>query len=214
MSTKIEMLILNTPMTLVLILLVILLIFCFLQHYIYNSQPIMYSDDDIKYKNKLSNRNQMVQRDQMVQSNEINTKITKINDLKNLAIKKHTIVLINLIKDTKENMQANMQTNMQENKQEKFKDIPVEDIQANFDLLSELQTKIVDFEITDKVDIRNTMNLIRSQRIENKEKIENLLSNLYVLYTLDNINKENIVAYREFVKYEKPEENYFYNQFL
>ena len=62
-------------MTLVLILLVILLIFCFLQHYVYNSQPIMYSDDDIKYKNKLSNSNQHSQHSKNTKSNEINTNL-------------------------------------------------------------------------------------------------------------------------------------------
>jgi len=189
MSIKLDLLFLNTPLLLILILLLIVLLFCFMQYYIYNSQPIMYNESDLKYDNIHKNNPQFTK------------KINKINELKDKEIKKNIKLLSETVKETKKKMQEN------------FKDIPVEEIQSNLDALNTLESNIFDFETNDMVNITKTMELIKSKRLENKAKIVDLLTNIYVLYNMDNINKSNATAYREYLKYQDLSNNIYYNQY-
>jgi len=176
---------LNTSLTLILILLMILLLFCLMQNYIYNSQPIRFIEPKITYN----------------QYSEIN-KNDKNNESKLIEIKKKIIVLINLIKDSKENDKNN------------FEDIPVEDIQTYYDSLKELDNNVKEFETLDMVKIKKTMDDIKLQRMKDKEQIVNELSNLYVLLGIDHINKGNAISYNEFLKYQNPKKNIYYQQYL
>ena len=189
MSIKIEMSLLNTPLLIILILLIILLIFCFMQHYLYKSQSLVYDETDLKYKPTSHTKH-------------FNDKINKIDELKNIEIRKNIIILQNLIKETRINLQ------------EKFTDVSVEELQSNLDILNVLDDNIKDFETNDLLSIEKTMNLIKSQRIDNKKKIVDLLTNIYILGTVDTINKGNAVSYREYLKYVNPKDNVFYKQYL
>lgn len=188
MSIKIEMLLLNTPLLIILILLIILLLFCFMKHYFYKSQSLNYDESDLKNKT--------------INTKHFNDKITKIHDLKNMEIKKHIIILKNVIKEIRISLQ------------EKFEDIGVEDLQANLDTLNMLENNITEFETTDLLTIQKTMELVKSQRLENKKKIVDLLTNIYILASIDNVNKSNAVSYREYLKYVSPKDNIYYKQYL
>ena len=189
MTIKIEMLLLNTPLLIILILLIILLLFCFMQHYLYKLQSLKYDETDLEYKPTLITKH-------------FGDKITTIHKLKSIEIKKHITILKNLIKETKKNLQ------------EKFIDISVEDLQSNLDTLNILDDNIKDFENSDLLSIQKTMMLVKSQRIANKKKIVDLLSDIYILASIDTINKSNAVSYREYLKYLSPKDNIFYKQYL
>jgi hypothetical protein len=186
MSFKIELLFLSTPLLFLLILLMLLLMFCFMQHYIYKSQSIMYNDSDLEHN--IDSR--------------FNDKINKINNLKDKEIKKNINFLSNIVKESKNKLQEN------------FENIPVDDLQSNLDTLKTLEDNITDFEAVDLVNIKKTMALIKKERMANKAKIIDLLSNLYILASLDTINKGNAAAYKEYVTYQNPKQNIFYKQYI
>ena len=58
------------------------------------------------------------------------------------------------------------------------------------------------------------MDLVKSQRLENKKKIIGLLTDIYILSSIDTINKSNAVSYREYLKYVSPKDNIYYKQYL
>ena len=189
MTIKIEMLLLNTPLLVILILLIILLLFCFMQHYLYKFQSLNYDETDLEYKPTLITKH-------------FSDKLTTIHKLKSIEIKKHITILKKIIKETKKNLQ------------EKFTDVAVEDLQSNLDTLNILDDNIKDFENSDLLTIRKTMDLVKSQRLENKKKIIDLLTNIYILSSIDTINKSNAVSYREYLKYVSPKDNIYYKQYL
>ena len=177
MSIKIDLLFLNTPLLLILILLIIVLLFCFMQYYVYNSQPIIYNDSDLNYENNHKHNHK--------HHPHFTEKIDKIIELKDKEIKKNIKLLSQTIKETKNKLQDN------------FEDIPVEDLQANLDTLTTLESNLTEFEQIDMVKIAKTMALIKSKRLANKAKIVDLLSNIYVLASIDNINKSTASSYKE-----------------
>ena len=189
MSIKLDFLFLNTPLLLILILLIIVLLFCFMQCYVYNSQPIMYNELDLKHDKKYNHTPTITQ------------KINKIIELKDKEIKKNINILSGTIKETKKKMQEN------------FEDLSVEEIRANLDTLDNLEINLTDFQNNDIVKIINTMALIQAQRIEDKDKIVDLLTNIYVLASIDNINKGNAASYKEYMKYKDLDNNIYYNQY-
>ena len=63
------------------------------------------------------------------------------------------------------------------------------------------------------VKIAKTMALIKSKRLANKAKIVDLLSNIYVLASIDNINKSNASSYKEYLNYQDLTNNIYYNQY-
>ena len=186
MSIKIELLFLNTPLLLLLILLLILLIFCYMQYYVYSSQPIMYNETDSKHT---ANKPYFAD------------KINKIIKMKDTEIKKNIKLLSQIIKETK----------LTENFEDI--DISVDDLQSNLDTLTTLESNLTDFENIDMSHIQSTMDLIKKQRMANKEKILDLLTNIYVLGNIDNINKGNAVSYKEYLKYQNLNNNKYYNQY-
>ncbi len=161
-----------------------------MQCYIYNDQPIIYNESDLKYNNTHKIKPYITQ------------KIDKIIELKDKEVKKNIKLLSQTIKETKKNLQEN------------FDNIPIEDLQANLDTLNTLEYNLSDFEKTDLVDIGKTMEIVKTQRLANKKKIVDLLTNIYVLSTLDNINKGNASAYTEYLKYQNLNNNIYYNQYI
>ena len=148
---------LNTSLTLISILLLILLLFCFMQHYIYNSQPIIYTEPKNKY-NKYNKKNTRF------------NKINKNNELKLIKIKKNIIILINKLKKPNENNKNN------------FKDIPVEDIQAYYDTLSDLDNNVKEFQKNDMhYNIVSTQNFVHNNMYPHTSRRE----------TMVNINSNN-----------------------
>ncbi len=198
MSYKIELLFLNTPLLLLLILLMILLMFCFMQHYVYKFQPIMY-DDSVSYSD--SDSETYSDLNLKYKNNAyITNKINKIIELKDNEIKKNINLLSKTIKETKSQLQENF-ADIQP-----FDDIETTNLQSNLDIFT-------DFENTDMSNIQQTMALIKSQRIANKAKIVDLLTNIYVLANIDNINKSNAASYKEYLKFSDPKYNKYYNQY-
>jgi len=61
--------------------------------------------------------------------------------------------------------------------------------------------------------IKNTMELIKKERIANKAKIVDFLTNIYVLASVDNINQSNAVSYNEYLKYNSLKNNIYNNQY-
>ena len=199
MSIKIDLLFLNNPLLLLLlILLMILLMFCFMQHYFYKFQPIMYDDSVLKSNNKVY----------------ITDKISKIIELKDKALKHNVKLLSEIIKDTKHKIQENFTNAKDIVKIQDFNDVPVDDLQKNLDMLFDLDSNIIDFENIDMANIQKTMTLIKSKRLENKDEIVKLLSNIYILEFINNINKDNISSYNEYTKYQDPKKNKYYGQYL
>lgn len=171
-----------------------------MQQYLYKLQKLNYDETDLNYKtvNTVNTINTINTK----HTKHIDDKITKIHELKIIEIKKNIIILKNLIKETRINLE------------EKFTDISVEDLQSNLDILNVLETNLTDFETIDLISIKKTMDLVRSQRIANKKKIVDLLTNIYILASLDTINKGNAVSYREYLKYVSPKDNIYYKQYL
>jgi len=97
---------------------------------------------------------------------------------------------------------------------EKFVNITEDEITANLTNLNTLLNNLNTFETVDLVRIRSTIEEVGRQRIINKEKILNLLTNIYMLRYLEIINKTNAVSYKEYLKYQNPKSNMFYKQYL
>ncbi len=157
-----------------------------MQHYIYKSHALMYNESDLE-----DNKNQ-----------HFNDKINTIIELKDREIKKNIKLLSNIVNETKNKLQEN------------FANIPDNELQANLDTLKLLESNIIDFENIDMNNIQKTMAVIKSQRLANKKKIIDILTNIYVLATIDNINKGNASAYKEYLKYQDPyKNNKYYRQY-
>ena len=189
MSYKIEQLFINTPLLLLLILLMILLMFCFMQQYVYKFQPLIFNESDL-----IHNRNYN-------KKPCFNDKINKIIKLKDREIKKNIRLLSQTINETRKKLQEN------------FNDISVDVLQSNLNTLDNLEFTIKDFENNDMNNIKSTMELIKTQRIANKAKIVDFLTNIYVLASIDNINKSNAVSYNEYLKYNTLNNNIYNNQY-
>ena len=98
--------------------------------------------------------------------------------------------------------------------QEKFEDISNEQAKFNIDNLKILSGNIDDIETASLVDIKKTIENVKAQRIINKQKILDTLTNIYVLRYLEIINKGTAASYHEFIKYQNPKENKYYKQYL
>ena len=116
---------------------------------------------------------------------------------------KHNIIMLNkIIEDSKKYIQ------------EKFEDISNEQAKFNIDNLKILSGNIDDIETASLVDIKKTIENVKAQRIINKQKILDTLTNIYVLRYLEIINKGTAASYHEFIKYQNPKENKYYKQYL
>ena len=177
----------TNTITLLLILLVIFIIFCFMKVFFYKSQSLIF-DNDSSSANVSNSVN--------YSKNNSDPETIKYN------IKYNVISLSKIIEDSKTYIY------------EKFDNVTEDEIKANLNNLNTLLNNLSTFETVDLVEIRSTIEEISRQRIINKEKILNLLTNIYILRYIEIINKTNAVSYKEYLKYQNPKSNMFYKQYL
>jgi hypothetical protein len=177
----------KNTITLLLIIIVIFIIFCFMKVFIYKSQSLMFDSNSDNDNDNDNNNND---------NNNINPETIKYN------IKYNIISLNKIIEDSK--IYIN----------EKFVNVTEDEITANLTILNTLLNNLNTFETVELVNISSTIEEVGRQRIINKEKILNLLTNIYMLRYLEIINKTNAVSYKEYLKYQNPKSNMFYKQYL
>ena len=188
MSDKIESPFLTKPLTLLLIILVILLIFCFMKAFFYKSQQLIFDSDSDRDSHSDSHSD--------IHSDIHNPKLCKHNI-------KHNIIMLNkIIEDSKKYIK------------EKFEDISNAQAQFNLENLDILSDNIDKIENKGLEEIQKTIENVKNQRIINKEKILDVLTNIYILRYLEIINKGTAASYHEFIKYQNPKENKYYKQYL
>ena len=156
-----------------------------MQQYVYKFQPLIFNESDLIH-NRHYNKKPC-----------FNDKINKIIKLKEREIKKNIKLLSQTINETRKNLQEN------------FNNISREDLKLNLNTLDNLEFNIIDFETNDIKNIQSTMELIKTQRIANKAKIVDFLTNIYVLASIDNINESNAVSYKEYLKYNNLKNNIY-----
>ena len=116
---------------------------------------------------------------------------------------KHNIIMLNkIIKDCKISIQ------------EKFENITKTEAELNIIKLNELSKIINNIENENLEKIKTTIDNVKNQRFDNKQKILDVLTNIYILRYLEIINKGNAASYKEFIKYQNPKENTYYKQYL
>jgi len=179
---------LNTPLTLILILLIILIIYCVMKYKLYNLQEIMYDEHDntenIQHMNIKKNLGN-------ISSEEINIKI-----------KYYIITLNDIIEKSKVKIKEN------------FNGLSYNELQTNLTNLQSLTTNLNNFQTNDLVKIKNSISDISDKRLVNKDKILELLTNIYTLRYIEYINQGNAASYNEYNKYLSPKQNIFYKQYL
>ena len=177
MSDKIVKSFLNTPLTLLLILLTILIIFCVMKHKLYNLQSIMFDSEDY---------------------NEIEYKINNHQSL----IKNHIIKLNDIIENSKLKTKEN------------FDGLTQDELNRNLANLQTLKLSLNNFNSTSLDSIQQIMNNVNNKRLIDKNIIISVLTDIYTLRYLENINQKNAVSYHEYNKYTSPETNIYYKQYL
>ena len=102
--------------------------------------------------------------------------------------------------------------NRQKN-QESFGDITVDDVQSNIDNLNLISQSIDKLVSGDLQNIKNTIDEVKKTRLEAKEKILNLLTNIYMIRYIDFIKQGNAVSYQQYLAYQNPNTNKYYKQY-
>ena len=97
--------------------------------------------------------------------------------------------------------------------QEHFFNITVDDVQQNIDNLNLLSQYIDKLESGDLQTIKNTIDEVKKTRLDSKEKILNMLTNIYMIRYIDNINQNNAVSYQQYLAYQNPNTNKYYKQY-
>jgi len=123
-------------------------------------------------------------------------------DSNNIKIKEYIIILNNVIEKSKEKIKENFQ-NLTQN------DLDTE--LANLQLLS---ANLANFNSTTLQNIRDVINNVNGQRLINKAIILQLLTDIYTLKYIENVNQGNAVSYNEYNKYTSPKKNIYYKQYL
>lgn len=173
---------------LLLTIFIILFIFCIMQKFMYNKQSIKYSHDDNVGSH--SNPNMITLYDLDTNTYDINGKINK-----EISIL-FTMIEQNTKKKLKENFTIDTST--------------LQNYNAN---LGVLQTYLATYQSTDLKNIQNIMKTVNDKALVGKQQILDLLTNIYMMRYLENINQINATTYKEFLKYEYPEQNKFYKQY-
>ena len=159
-----------------------------MQKFMYNNQTIKYSHDDRVCSHANPN---------MIRLYDLDTKIYdtdgKIN--KEISIL-FTMIEQNTKKKLKENFTIDTST--------------LQNYNAN---LGVLQTYLATYQSTDLKNIQNIMKTVNDKALVGKQQILDLLTNIYMMRYLENINQINATTYKEFLKYEYPEQNKFYKQY-
>lgn len=102
--------------------------------------------------------------------------------------------------------------NRQKN-QESFGNITVDDVQGNIDNLNLLSQSIDKLVSGDLQNIKNTIDELKKTRLEAKDKILNMLTNIYIIRYIDFIKQGNAVSYQQYLAYQNPNTNKYYKQY-
>ena len=102
--------------------------------------------------------------------------------------------------------------NRQKN-QESFGDITVNDVQSNIEKLDLITQYMNDLESGDLQAVRDTIDQVKQLRLYSKEKILNLLTNIYMIRYIDFIKQGNAVSYQQYLAYQNPNTNKYYKQY-
>jgi len=78
--------------------------------------------------------------------------------------------------------------------------------------LGVLQTYLATYQSSDLQNIKKIMKTVNDTALVGKQQILDLLTNIYMMRYLENINQINATTYKEFLKYESPSQNKFYKQ--
>ena len=173
---------------LLLTIFIILFIFCIMQKFMYTKQSIKYSHDD--HVGSHTNSNMITLYDLDAKTYDINGKINK-----EISIL-FTMIEQNTKKKLKENFTIDTST--------------LQNYNAN---LGVLQTYLATYQSTDLQNIKNIMKTVNDTALVGKQQILDLLTNIYMMRYLENINQINATTYKEFLKYEYPSQNKFYKQY-
>lgn len=189
---------LNTPLTLLLTILIVLILYCVMQHKLYNLQSIVFDNEDEDNNNNDNEDN--VNMNYMNHTNNINN----INNTNNNSskIQNYIIILKEIIEESKLNLKEN------------FIPVTKEQLDKQIDDLLTLTGVINSFNTKSLPNIQEIIDSVNSQRIIKKNEFLKVLGNIYTLRYIDTINQQNAVSYKEYNKYLYPKENKYYKQYL
>jgi len=190
------MLFLNDTLTFLLILLIILIIFCFMHSVMYKSQVLRfdyeengedrYTGNGVNGVNGVNNAYDKY--DSNINRNKINYQIMHLH---------------RLIDESKNKLKENFESDMTEDEAQELLQKLIETI-AFLDNINTVELPI----------ILEKINEINQQRIANKQAILQTLTSIYIYRYIQTINEGNAAANKEYLKYQNPKENKYYKQYL
>ena len=63
-------------------------------------------------------------------------------------------------------------------------------------------------------ELNNIINIITNTNTQNKQIITEALKNAYYLQYINDMNKQNAIAYKQYLTYKNPKQNKYYQQYL
>jgi len=115
--------------------------------------------------------------------------------------------------DDDNNFNDNLNDNLKNNK-DKFINILNTEGDQYINTLNNLSSSVSNMRVNDIKPITDIINNIKQNQSNNNKKIIDSLTEIYFKRCLEYVNKKNAVVYNEFLKYDKPAENKYYQQFL
>jgi hypothetical protein len=97
--------------------------------------------------------------------------------------------------------------------QESFENITLDDAQINIDNLDLISRYIDNIESGDLQNIKTTIDEVKKIRLDAKDKILNMLTNIYMIRYIDSIKQGNAVSYQQYLAYNNPNTNKYYKQY-
>ena len=122
-------------------------------------------------------------------------------DSNNIKIKEYIIILNDVIEKSKLKLKEN------------FENLTQNDLDSELANLQLLSSNLANFNSTTLQNIRDVINNINGQRLINKAIILQLLTDIYTLKYIENVNQGNAITYNEYNKYISPKQNIYYKQY-
>ena len=97
--------------------------------------------------------------------------------------------------------------------QESFGDITVDDVQSNIEKLDLINQYINELESGDLQAVIDTIDKVKEVRLYAKEKILDMLTNIFMIRYIDSIKQGNAVSYQQYLAYNNPDTNKYYKQY-
>jgi hypothetical protein len=98
--------------------------------------------------------------------------------------------------------------------QDKFMDILETEGVEYINQINNLHESTLNMRDNDIQNITDVINNIKKNQANNNKKIIDGLTEIFFKRCLEYVNNKNAVVYNEFLKYNKPSENKYYQQFL